>query len=567
MTTERLPPFDAIATLAGTLLATVVVAWVTLGTASVETDPSGCVSPIAGTARQWKSTETFAQNLDSDAAVETGEVLSWQGDEATRRGSIVRWKDSKERCFHYAALRSFFLELDPNADASRVIGWLKSSLAPDALIGAGLSVQWLSPSPARALVYVEPEAAPERLDDSGFDWYRKLLELQRNDPQASRWIARVEPDWLWGVGGAAPASRPSKPLLGRLDRLVSAVTEKCYSCLKESTWYLGEIGAPFTTQGGQVLQGRGVHVALIDSGLNVDEVQLAGRLLRAGQGLVTYNATNGSSDVTDDRYHGTKVAGVLAAKIDGDCTEGIAPEVTLVPIKVLNAQNLVTAGSFAVALQIVLKQHQEHPIDIVLSSVESCGGDCSIDVWRELKNLAREKILLVLAAGNCNADLDRMPSFPASYPGRNSLVIGASDAREWLSNRGLLSVHLAAPGACIRTLTAPGGMPAAEGGSSLAAPLVAGAAALALEHHSSEGPLDARERVLGGLASAAGFGKLSCTGGMLRLQATLKEDLARLRARVPRGCTPSERLVERWSCALAKSPRSEWEALAREPVP
>jgi subtilisin family serine protease len=91
-------------------------------------------------------------------------------------------------------------------------------------------------------------------------------------------------------------------------------------------------------------------------------------------------------------------------------------------------------------------------------------------------------ILFVAAGGNANADNDTTPHYPASYQLGNIISVAAVDQRDGLapfSNYGAKSIHLAAPGKDVLT-TALGNDYATRSGTSLAAAMVTGVAALAL---------------------------------------------------------------------------------------
>ncbi|MDE2595179.1 MAG: S8 family serine peptidase, partial [Burkholderiales bacterium] len=90
--------------------------------------------------------------------------------------------------------------------------------------------------------------------------------------------------------------------------------------------------------------GQGVVVGLLDTGLNLSNPEFANN----PRVMTGYNATNGSTDVTDSDGHGTHVAGIVGAPANQTGMYGVAPAATLLPVKVFSGgtapASAVTAG-------------------------------------------------------------------------------------------------------------------------------------------------------------------------------------------------------------------------------
>lgn len=85
-----------------------------------------------------------------------------------------------------------------------------------------------------------------------------------------------------------------------------------------------------------------VVVAVVDSGISPTHAEFAGRLLPG------YDFVNEDNNPADDHGHGTHVAGIVAAAMNnGLGSTGIAPNVSLLPVKVLNASNVGTWADIA----------------------------------------------------------------------------------------------------------------------------------------------------------------------------------------------------------------------------
>lgn len=153
------------------------------------------------------------------------------------------------------------------------------------------------------------------------------------------------------------------------------------------------------------VNGAGMTVAVLDTGLNTEHVDFAGRVVAQ----VNYTGDNGGNedDASDGNGHGTNVGGIIVA--DGKHT-GIAPGANIIPMKVLGNSS---GGDFAwidQALQWVIDHRDAHNITAVCMSLGD-GGNYTGDgfpFWHTLRNAIRQKIqtlraarvAVVIAAGN-----------------------------------------------------------------------------------------------------------------------------------------------------------------------
>ncbi|MFL6036057.1 MAG: FG-GAP-like repeat-containing protein [Gaiellaceae bacterium] len=222
---------------------------------------------------------------------------------------------------------------------------------------------------------------------------------------------------------------------------------------------------------GVVPSAAGVTVAVLDTGVDVDNPELAGRLV-PGRDVV-----NGDGDASDDNGHGTEVAGVLAAAHDGVGIAGAAPGTTILPVKVLDANGRGTDADIASGI-VWAADHGAQVINLSLGAPGDSG------VLREAVAYALSKDAVVVASsGN---DEGTTPNFPAAIPG--AVAVAATD---WEGDAAFFTsygdwVDVAAPGWDLWTTARTDGAGASYTsftGTSASAPLVAGTAALLRAQH------------------------------------------------------------------------------------
>lgn len=174
------------------------------------------------------------------------------------------------------------------------------------------------------------------------------------------------------------------------------------------------------------VSGKGLSAAVLDTGLNDEHVDFAGRT----PAQRNFTGDNGGSpdNAKDGNGHGTNVAGIIAANADH---VGVAPEANIIPLKVLGNNGSGSFTNVEKALDWVLQEHANHNISAVCMSLGD-GANHKTDtsfsgmtIHTQLRQLRDKKISVVLAAGNdfFSHGSQQGMGFPAIF--RESVSVGA----------------------------------------------------------------------------------------------------------------------------------------------
>lgn len=228
-------------------------------------------------------------------------------------------------------------------------------------------------------------------------------------------------------------------------------------------WGTEKIGAPKAWIND--LTGRGIKVAVIDTGI----AKHPDLNIKKGISFVPY-----TKSFEDDHGHGTHVAGVIGAGKNPQGLKGVAPDVELYAIKVLDKEGQGYHSDVIKGIEWAVEQE----IDIINLSVG--GSEGSIFLEEALKKAYEDhNMLIVAAAGNNGHTLGKgnTVEYPAKYP--SVIAVAATDRfdqRASFSAHGL-EVELAAPGVRIQSTYLGNGY-ALLNGTSMAAPHVTAMLAL-----------------------------------------------------------------------------------------
>ena len=183
-----------------------------------------------------------------------------------------------------------------------------------------------------------------------------------------------------------------------------------------------------------------------------------------------------SNDPMDENFHGTHVAGIVGADANNaQGVAGVAWETSLIACKFLDAD---ASGTVADAVKCI-----DYCLTVEADiTVNSWGGEEYSQALHDIIDQAQDAgQLFVTASGNSGSNVEMSPLYPGAYEQDIILNVAATTTDgldlSWFSNYGAWSVDMAAPGTDIVS-TMPGAEYGPESGTSMACPIVAGAAVL-----------------------------------------------------------------------------------------
>lgn len=227
-------------------------------------------------------------------------------------------------------------------------------------------------------------------------------------------------------------------------------------------------------------EGRGVTVGLVDTGIALDSPEFAGRIAPQSR-----DVTGAGRSIRDDDGHGTAVAAILAAARNDRAIVGIAPQATIAMMRGDRAGSCSTeAGCGFTDSSLAAGINAAVDAGAKVLNISLGGSSGSSAVRAAWARATGNGTILVIGAGNDSAaEIDPLPrsALAAANPAL-VIVVGAATAAGEIasfSNRAgaAQNNYLLAPGAAVRSFDHTG-QEFLYSGTSLAAPVVAGAAAL-----------------------------------------------------------------------------------------
>lgn len=285
---------------------------------------------------------------------------------------------------------------------------------------------------------------------------------------------------------------------------------------------------------------RQVVVAVIDTGIDYSHQDLAGSIWINEDEIPGDGIDNDGNGYIDDVYgwnfysnnnqvftgsdddHGTHSAGTIAAARNGVGTIGICDPAY---VKVMSIKALGTPSGVGTADNVAKAIRYAQDNGAVICNLSFGTNKYSEELYQTMKNSG---MLFVVAAGNGDSsgngyNIDSLPVYPASFDLDN--IISVANLRfdgkiDPASNFGVKSVDLAAPGSYILS-TVTGNKYSYMSGTSMAAPMVTGAAAMLYSYDPGLSLTEIKGRILNSVHRLESLSGKTATGGMLDVSAAL----------------------------------------------
>ena len=299
---------------------------------------------------------------------------------------------------------------------------------------------------------------------------RALAEVKRVDPDPKiNWLKMAD---ARGTDFALPSASGILKGIEALKKQQAEQPAPTAPGAQETPWGIARVKAPAAWG---TTRGKGVKLVVIDTGIDMTHPELSG-ILKGG-----WNAISTAATFNDDNGHGTHCSGTIAAKDDDAGVVGVAPQIDLYGVKVLDENG---SGTFDDVIAGMLWA-VENKMEVASMSLGANSGNQALA--DAVEAMRKGGVILIAAAGNSGGSV----GYPAAYPG--AIAVAASDSRDKLasfSSRGP-SVAVIAPGVAVKS-TYMGGAYDTLSGTSMATPHVAGLTALYVATHKGATPEQAR---------------------------------------------------------------------------
>ena len=237
-----------------------------------------------------------------------------------------------------------------------------------------------------------------------------------------------------------------------------------------------------------------------------------------------FDFANNDGDPMDDHGHGTHVSGTIAGV--GNNTTGVTGinwSSSIMALKFLSGSGSGSSSDAVRAVNYATMMRTTYGVNVRLTNNSWGGGGRYAPLESAIRSSLQADMLFVAAAGNNGENTDQSPHYPSNYNVANVISVAATDRNDELasfSNYGRNTVDLAAPGVSILS-TVPNGGYSYFSGTSMAAPHVAGVAALAWSAMPNASYVEIRDAIYAGVDPVAGLNGMVATDGRLNAHQTM----------------------------------------------
>ncbi|MGF1662627.1 MAG: S8 family serine peptidase [Kineosporiaceae bacterium] len=238
----------------------------------------------------------------------------------------------------------------------------------------------------------------------------------------------------------APA-RPPSAAAATADLVQCGFGETAWAT--QAPFALSRLGVP---DAWEVARGRGVVVAVVDSGVEADNAHLRGAV-GPGVSLVPGDPEPGGTGPVNN--HGTAVASLIAARaVEGSALVGVAPEATIMPVRVFASEDPIDGqagnGLRADRLAAGIRWAVDNGADIVNVAISAPSPDPALE--DAVRHAADSDVLVVASVGNRLTAGDDSLRWPAAYDGVLGVTATTTNDDVTDASIGGEAVDVAAPG-------------------------------------------------------------------------------------------------------------------------
>lgn len=333
------------------------------------------------------------------------------------------------------------------------------------------------------------------------DWDITKGNGQFNDPRLSRqWTFNNSEDGGISVTRAYQTRR-TQPREEIIVAVVDTGVDYNHEDLKDVMW----------TNPGEIA-GNGIDD---DGNGYIDDIHGINTLVRDSNG-------NATVDMRDTHSHGTHVSGSIGAtQNNGKGVAGVASNVKIMGIRTVpnssDELDVDVIEAFLYAAKMGAK--------VINCSFGKDRNEGGMAVSETIEHIRDEYgVLVVVAAGNSSRNIDRRPTYPASFPNDNLLVVASTSSSgrlSYFSNYGSTGVDVAAPGSGILSTT-PNNRYSSMSGTSMASPNTAGVAAEVLSHFPDLSPVELKKVLMDSATKSSRYRGKVVSEGRVDLQKALE---------------------------------------------